>query len=169
MLHDALELAESGPVAIRYPRGAARQVGEHEVGVALRARRVRGGGGDVCILAVGRLVAAAERAAEILVRHGVDATVWDVRSCAPLDPAMIADAARHRLVVTCEDGIREGGIGMSIADQVGALACEVPVHVLGIPTRFVPHSNRPEDTLTQFGLDADGIVQLVRDARTSRA
>ena len=41
MLHDAMSLADEGPVAIRYPRGQARQVGEHDVGVGLRARRVR--------------------------------------------------------------------------------------------------------------------------------
>ena len=40
MLHDALELADDGPVVIRYPRGAARQVGEHEVGAGLLGRRV---------------------------------------------------------------------------------------------------------------------------------
>src|SRR5829696_3346278 len=41
MLHDAIELADSGPVAIRYPRGTAHTVGEHEVGVGLRARLTR--------------------------------------------------------------------------------------------------------------------------------
>ncbi len=41
MLHDATSLADGGPVAIRYPRGQARDVAEHEVGVGLRARRIR--------------------------------------------------------------------------------------------------------------------------------
>jgi hypothetical protein len=36
MLHDALEL--EGPSVIRYPRGAARQVGDDEVGRGLKAR-----------------------------------------------------------------------------------------------------------------------------------
>ena len=116
MLHDALQMADEGAVAIRYPKGAARQVGEHEVGVGLRARRMREGDGSVCVLAVGKLVGAAERAVEGLAAVGVDATLWDVRSCAPLDPEMIADAARHRVVLTAEDGIRDGGIGMTIAD-----------------------------------------------------
>ena len=39
MLHDAVALADDGPVAIRYPTGTARQVDEHEVGVGLAARR----------------------------------------------------------------------------------------------------------------------------------
>ena len=123
MLHDALQLADEGPVAIRYPRGTAPQVGEHEVGVGLRARRLRQGDGTVCILAIGKMVVRRrEGGRRSWPTPGVDVTVWDVRSCAPLDPAMIADAARHGVVVTCEDGIRDGGIGMTIADQVHAIA-----------------------------------------------
>ncbi|HAP77179.1 MAG TPA: 1-deoxy-D-xylulose-5-phosphate synthase, partial [Acidimicrobiaceae bacterium] len=92
-----------------------------------------------------------------------DATVWDVRSCQPLDPAMIASAAGHRLVVTCEDGIREGGIGMSIADQVHALAPTVPVQVLGIPARFIPQGSA-DKILASMGLDASGIATTVVDS-----
>jgi 1-deoxy-D-xylulose-5-phosphate synthase len=157
MLHDALELADEGPVAIRYPKGSAVQVGEHEVGSGLHARRLVEGDGSVCILAVGKLVAAAQKAADTLAQRGIAATVWDVRCCAPLDTEMLADAARHRAVVTCEDGIRDGGIGMTIEDQLGTLAPAVPVRVLGIPTAFVPQA-RPDHILARFGLDADGIA-----------
>ena len=45
MLGDAMDLADGGPVAIRYPRGQARNVSEHEVGVGIRARRVRAADG----------------------------------------------------------------------------------------------------------------------------
>jgi 1-deoxy-D-xylulose-5-phosphate synthase len=164
MLHDAIALADEGPVVVRYPKGPARQVGEHEVGTGTLARRTREGDGEVCVLAVGKLVGAAEKAAEQLRAGGADVTVWDVRCCAPLDPAMIADAARHRLVVTCEDGIRDGGIGSAIAREVHALDPSVRVEVLGVPTRFIPHA-KPDRILAALGLDADGIVATVRAAR----
>ncbi len=161
MLHDAIELADDGPVAIRYPNGTAPQVGEHEVGVGLHARRLRHGDGSVCVLAIGKLVTFAAQAAQTLGEHGIDATVWDVRSCAPLDPEMIADAAAHRAVVTCEDGVRDGGVGMTIADQVHATAPQVPVEVLGLPSKFIPQG-KPDRILAQLGLDADGIAAAVR-------
>jgi 1-deoxy-D-xylulose-5-phosphate synthase len=164
MLHDAIELADSGPVVIRYPKGTARQVDSEDVGRGIAARRLREGDGSVCVLAIGKLVGAALRAADTLAASGVDVTVWDVRCCAPLDAAMIADAARHGVVVTCEDGIREGGIGMSIADAVGALESAVPVRVLGVPTRFVPQA-KPDAILARLGLDADGLVRTVRELR----
>ena len=160
MLHDAIELADEGPVAIRYPNGTAPQVSEHEVGTGLRAHRLRRGDGSVCILAIGKLVSFANQAAVNLAAQGIDVTVWDVRSCAPLDSAMIAEAAAHRIVVTCEDGIRDGGIGMMIADQVHEIACGLPVEVLGLPAKFIPQG-KPDRILAQLGLDAEGIAAAV--------
>ncbi len=161
MLHDAISLADEGPVAIRYPRGTAHNVGEHEVGAGLHARRLRQGDGSVCIMAIGKMVVAAEKAAAQLAETGIDVTLWDVRSCAPLDPDMIADAARHGAVVTCEDGVRDGGVGMTIVDRVHALAPAVPTRSLGIPCKFIPQGNA-DRILAAVGLDADGLVHAVR-------
>jgi 1-deoxy-D-xylulose-5-phosphate synthase len=161
MIDDAATLADDGPVAIRYPRGSARQVAEHEVGRGLQARRIREGDRSVCILAIGRMVEHAERAAEQLAADGITATVWDVRSCAPLDAGMIADAAQHAAVVTVEDGVRDGGIGMMMHDQIGAIAPAVPVEVLGTPTRFIPHGDAKR-IYARLGLDADGIAGSAR-------
>ena len=161
MLHDAVSLADEGPVMLRWPRGAAHHVGEHEVGVGLRARRTRSGDGSIAILAVGKMLVDAQHAAEALAANGIDATVWDVRCCAPLDPEMIADAASHRVVLTAEDGIRDGGIGMTIADQIHAIDDSTPVHVLGLPARFFPQGSA-EKILGQLGLDAAGIAASAR-------
>ena len=167
MLSDAISLADTGPVAIRYPKGLARNVDENDIGSGLQARKlVDGPTKRVCILAIGKLVAAALEAAETLKTNNVDVTVWDVRSCAPLDPAMIADAMQHDVVITAEDGIRDGGIGMTIENTINDLCqaetghkCPV-VRVLGVPTTFVPTA-KPQVILHQMGLDAEGIVAQV--------
>src|SRR5437660_4130774 len=64
MLRAALEL--EGPAAIRYPKGPARQVDQASVGSGTSARKVRQGDGTVCLLAVGKMVSAAEEAADEL-------------------------------------------------------------------------------------------------------
>ncbi len=161
MLHDAVTLVDAGPIAIRYPRGAARQVTEAEVGAGLQARKVRSGSGT-CIVAIGKMLETAEKAAEVLAADGIDVTVWDARCCAPLDPAMIADVAAHDRLVTVEDGIRDGGIGMSLADAVCAMASDTEVHVLGLPTKFIPHDPKSNSILARFGLDVDGVVAAAR-------
>jgi 1-deoxy-D-xylulose-5-phosphate synthase len=161
MLHDATTLVESGPVAIRYPRGAARQVTESEVGSGLAARKVRIGSGT-CIIGIGKMLEVAEKAAEELAADGVEVTVWDARCCAPLDVEMIADAATHDRVITIEDGIRDGGIGMSIGDAVCTVRTDTELHVLGLPTKFIPHDPKSQAILARCGLDVDNVVALVR-------
>jgi len=166
MLHDATSLTDEGPVSIRYARGAARQVSEHEVGSGLHARKVVSSAApadSVCVIAIGKMLETAEKAAAALTEAGdQDVTVWDARLCAPLDPDMIADAARHRAVVTIEDGIRDGGIGMGIATEVGEIDGSVGVTPLGLPTKFLPHDPKAAVIHARYGLDVDGLVTTIR-------
>src|SRR3954470_20090039 len=157
MLADAMKITD-GPVAIRYARGAARNVPPEQVGSGLTARRVRQGR-DVCIVAVGRMVEAAEDAALLLEEQGVSATVWDARVVKPLDPNMICDAAAHPLVITVEDGVREGGAGTAVVDAISALDSDnpaPPVVVLGTPDAYIPHNPEPTQILSDLGLDGPG-------------
>jgi 1-deoxy-D-xylulose-5-phosphate synthase len=162
MLHDAVELSAQGPVAIRYARGAALQVGEQDVGSGLCARLVRAGN-DICLIGVGTMLAVAQATARELAEEGVQATVWDPRACTPLDPEMISSAAGFDRVITLEDGVRAGGIGMSIADQVCAIDPTTRVDVLGLPTQFIPHDPRPGNIHARFGLDTPTLLSMIRE------
>ncbi|MEY2451384.1 MAG: 1-deoxy-D-xylulose-5-phosphate synthase [Acidimicrobiaceae bacterium] len=164
MLRDAMSMVE-GPVALRWPKGAARNVPDDEVGRGLAARRLREGR-DVCLLAVGKMLDAAEEAADELAREGVSVTVWDVRAVKPLDPRMILDAGRHPLVLTIEDGVRDGGAGASMTDAIGTAALDggrvgPPVRVLGTPVEFIAHG-KADDILRDLGLDGPGVAAEAR-------
>src|SRR5438067_12748410 len=68
-----------------------------------RARRVRGGA-DVTIAAIGSMVAASLRAAEVLASEGIDCEVIDMRSIQPLDsPAGVESVRRTRPLVTVHE------------------------------------------------------------------
>ncbi len=160
MLAEALAI-DSGPVALRWPKTPARHVAPSEVGSGRAARKVRDGR-DVAILAVGKMVEAAEEAATLLEARGVHATVWDVR-VVPLDHRLLADARRHDLVVTAEDGIAEGGVGAAIVSALarGADGAPVPSTItLGTPVAYLPHG-KPVDILANLGLDGPGIAATV--------
>jgi len=157
MLHDSMTLSSSGPVVIRYPKGTARSVGAGAIGSGTTSHTLTSGDGRIAILAIGKMVGAAEKALESLTAAGINATLIDVRCCAPLDPAMISLAASHTAVLTCEDGILDGGIGASIATAVHALNPAARVESLGVPTQFIPH-NKPDVILARIGLDAAGIT-----------
>jgi len=165
MLREALDL--EGPAVIRFPKTPARQAPPDAVGSGLGARLVRRGDAAVCLLAVGKLVEAAEEAAAKLAADGIDATVWDVRVVSPPDAAMLEDAATHGLVVTVEDGIRVGGAGTFLVDAMrhlpGLDRPVPPVRILGVPRAFVPQG-KPDLILADLGLDGPGIAHSVADA-----
>lgn len=166
-LSDAVELCSDGPAMIRWSKQEAPSVAEAEVGVGLHARKAREGT-DVCIIGVGKMFADALAAADVLAGHGISATVWDPRIVQPPDPAMIEDASRHPLVVTIEDGLRNGGAGDNFRDKIeshlhatGADAKSCAIRVLGLPRTYVPH-DKPAAILARHGLDSAGIVTEIR-------
>jgi 1-deoxy-D-xylulose-5-phosphate synthase len=158
MLHEALSI-RTGPVAIRWPKSEPRSAA---VGTGLRARRVSAGS-RVCLIGLGKLVAACEDAARLLAAHGLDVTVWDARVASPLDEEMIEDAMSHSLVVTVEDGITDGGVGWRIESALRrrARAGIGPVTVnCGVPTAYLPHGDAA-GILSRLGLDGPGIARVV--------
>jgi len=164
MLATALTL--DGPSVIRFPKTPAPAVLPGAEGSGLEARRVREGDGSVCILAVGKMLGAAEAAARRLADEGIDVTIWDPRVVSRPDPAMLADAGRHALVVTVEDGVRQGGAGMYLADALREslpLGTCPPIVNKGVPRSFLAQG-RPDRILARLGLDEDGIVRTVRES-----
>ena len=166
MLTDALDYCTDGPAAIRFPKTMPPK-GEVETGSGLAARKVRSGSG-ICIIGVGKMLGAAEGAAALLADEGHEVTVWDPRVIKPLDSDMLADAAGHRLVVTIEDGLRDGGAGSAITDALSKLAPVggPEVRVLGVPSVYLSQG-KPDVILSRLGLDSEGVADEVRSHLSS--
>ena len=163
MLEQALEI-DDGPVAIRWPKGNARD--SHVVGNGLSARQVREGR-DVAILAAGPMLQAAEAAADLLTQEGVDAAIWDPRVLKPVDRDMIRSVIELPLIVTVEDGSRVGGFGSLVADALQRRQGQIPrLLQLGTPDEYLPHGTAAE-IHAELGLDASGIAAEVVKALES--
>lgn len=164
MMDQAMTL--DGPSMIRFPKTPARRAEPGQVGSGMSARRTRTGDGTVCILAVGKMLAPAEEAADALAGEGIKTTVWDVRVVKPADPDMIRDAAGHDLVITVEDGIRVGGAGSFLADGVNTESGpgkQPGLVMLGTPVGYIAQA-KPAQILAELGLDGPGITASVRHA-----
>jgi 1-deoxy-D-xylulose-5-phosphate synthase len=150
-----------GPIAIRYPKAGAVSlpaipVAPLEIGVA----ELIGEGRDVLLVAVGRMVEVAEKAALDLAEKGVDAGVVNARWVKPLDPRIAEWAAGVGHVVTLEDGVVTGGFGSGVMELLASAGLAKPVTAIGVPDRFLPFG-APADIQSMVGMDPDSVVQRV--------
>jgi 1-deoxy-D-xylulose-5-phosphate synthase len=160
------ELAEAiaindRPTVIRFPKGAAPQdipaLKRLSDGVEVLAESPSK---DVLLVAVGAMASVALKVAELLSAHGIGATVIDPRWVVPVRPSVIELAKNHRLVVTLEDGVRVGGIGTRIRQDLRAAQVDTALNELGLPDEFLEHASRSE-ILERVGLTAQNIAQEI--------
>ncbi len=120
----------------------------------------RGQTRDVLVVSVGSLATMALDIADRLAAQGIAATVVDPRWVLPVNPELVRMAAAHRLVVTLEDGVRVGGVGARILQTLRDEDVETPVHVVGLPCRFLDHGSRKQ-VLEEVGLTAQDVSRDV--------
>ena len=154
----ATALAGDGPFSIRFPRGPAPAAGTAPLApVPVPSIEIRRRGQDLAVFAVGKMVDVAMRAQEMLAGRGISTTVVDARFVKPLDTELSAIAARHRAVITVEDGTAVGGFGTAVTELLSGDGVTVPIARIGLPDRFIEHGAQGA-LLGQLGLDADGIA-----------
>ena len=158
----ATALQHDGPVAIRYPRGAAMGVALESPLAALPIGKaeILKEGDDVAILALGRCVSEGLEAHARLAERGVRATVVNCRFVKPIDVDLIAGVARRvPRIITVEENVRQGGFGSAVLEALNDQGItHVAVERLGVPDIFVEHGS-PDVLRAKYGLDADGIVK----------
>jgi 1-deoxy-D-xylulose-5-phosphate synthase len=167
MVH-TMALHDSGPIAVRYPRGEGRGVALPAVPQALeigKGRVVREGK-KVAILSLGTRLEEAEKAAEQLDAMGLSATVADLRFAKPLDGDLIRRLlATHEVAITVEEA-SIGGLGahvLTLASDEGLLDGGLKIRTLRLPDRFQDH-DKPEKQHDEAGLTAPHIVDAVLKA-----
>ena len=153
---------DSGPIALRYPRGEGVGVDLPKQGEVLpigKGRIVREGS-RVAILSLGTRLGEALKAADELAARGLSTTVADARFAKPLDRELILRlAATHKLLITIEEGAA-GGFGahvLTLLSDAGALEHGLKVRTMTLPDKFQDH-DKPERMYAAAGLDAKGIV-----------
>ena len=163
-----MALHDTGPIAVRYPRGNGTGVALPDAPQVLeigKGRVVREGKA-VAILSLGTRLAEALRAADQLEAKGLSTTVADLRFAKPLDVALIRRLlTSHEVAVTIEEGA-VGGFGahvLTFASDEGLIDNGLRLRTLRLPDRFQDQDS-PAVQYAEAGLDADAIVAAVLSA-----
>jgi len=135
------------------------------VPIPIGSAALRRAGADLAIVSYGAYVHSALRVAERLAADGIEASVLDLRSLAPLDRGAILACARHcsRMLIVHEDS-RTGGIGESLAAIVQEEAFEwldAPVRILGALDTPVPYSPPLEEVFLPSEAEIERAARLL--------
>jgi 1-deoxy-D-xylulose-5-phosphate synthase len=173
MLHTALAY-DGGPIAFRYPRGAAEGAPMPET-----PKEIEIGKGEyllpgerIALLGYGYGVQVALGAAELLRNKGLEPTVADARFAKPLDGDLVERlAASHDLLVTVEENVLPGGFGSAVlehAEDAFADGTErARILRIGLPDRYVTHG-KPALLREEVGFTGEAVAERVLAALGTR-
>lgn len=150
------------PVAIRVPVGSVVETGKEDKTdySILNKNKVEKFGEQVAIFGVGNFYNLAEEVSEQLkLEHNIEATLVNPRFLTGLDKELLNSLKEnHKLVVTVEDGIVEGGYGQTVASYLGNT--ELKVQNYGINKKFYDRYN-VEELMKENGLTVENIVKNI--------
>ena len=158
---------DDGPSVLRFPKDlvpadlpAVDQLDGMDI--LLRTEQPR-----VLVVALGQLAGTAVAVGERLSDQGIGVTVVDPVWALPVNPALVALARDHDLVITIEDNGVVGGYGSRLAQQLRFAGVDTAVREFGIPQEFLPHGGRRE-LLSEIGLTPQNIARYAVEAVVRR-
>lgn len=121
-------------------------------------------GRDVAVLALGDFYELGERVANRLAaEYGIEATLVNPRFATELDREFLDSlAAEHRVVVTIEDGILDGGWGERVACYLACTPLRTRTFGIakGFPDRYVPNELLAQNGMTVESMAAEAVRLL---------
>lgn len=169
-LSDMLKFAIKfqGPIAIRYPRGAAYDgLEEYRSKIEMGKSEVIYEEQDIALLAVGSMVETAEIVRKNLIEAGYSCSLINARFVKPIDTECIQELCKnHSLLVTMEENVSSGGFGQKVRQFVDGISKETEVLEIAIPDEYVEHGN-VAILKQELGIDGASITQKILERKQS--
>ena len=158
-LREAVDI-DDGPTVIRFSKQNApallpawRTVGSVDV----LAETSSDGAVELLLVGLGEMATTAMAVSEKLTAQGHTVRVVDPRWCLPVSEHLVDLARDAGAVAVLEDNLAVGGVGSQVTAAVREAGLSVPMHLHGIPKRFLQHASRGE-VLEEIGLTPDAVA-----------
>ena len=153
------------PIAVRYPRGEA-YAGLKEYRAPIRYGKCEWiyRESEIALFALGSMGKTAEQGHDRLKEAGYASSLINARFAKPLDEEALGEiTANHRLIVTMEENVINGGFGEHITRFYNECGSSITVLTIAIPDAYVEHGN--VDILRkELGIDAASVTERVLEA-----
>ena len=163
-LQDMLEFGVkfNAPLAIRYPRGQAyRGLEEFRAPIEYGKAEMLYEESDIALFALGSMVSTGEHVREKLKAKGHACTLVNARFVKPLDTDMIDHLCKdHKLIVTMEENVLRGGMGMYVTKYIHEFYPEIRVIQIALPDAYVEHGN-VSVLREMLGIDSDSVLKRI--------
>lgn len=155
-------IAYDGPIALRYPRGEAYDgLQEFRAPVVCGKSEMLYDENGLALVAVGSMVVTALEVRELLREVGYHCTIVNARFVKPVDEEMLDYLAKdHRLVVTMEENVRNGGFGEKVLEYYNEISADVSVMQVALPDDYIEHGN-VELLKKEACIDAESIFKRI--------
>jgi len=152
------------PLAVRYPRGQAyRGLKEFKQPIEYGKGELLYEEADVALLAVGSMVSTGEHVREKLKSEGFQCSLANGRFVKPFDRGLVDRLAeKHRLIVTLEENVLQGGYGLAVTAYIHEHFPQVKVLNIALPDAYVEHGN-VSVLRKELGIDSDSIIKFMKD------
>ncbi|HIR75389.1 MAG TPA: 1-deoxy-D-xylulose-5-phosphate synthase [Candidatus Choladousia intestinipullorum] len=136
-------IAYNGPIALRYPRGEAYDgLQEFRAPIVYGKSEMLYDENGLALVAAGSMVVTALEVREMMKAVGYHCTIVNARFVKPVDEEMLDYLAKdHRLVVTMEENVKNGGFGEKVLEYYNEVSADVRVMQVALPDDYIEHGN----------------------------
>lgn len=156
-----------GPVYIRVCRNDVPDIFPEDGSFVIGKPFIMKEGRDVAVFAMGIMVSAALKAAEVLEQEGISVKVVNVSTLKPIDEnSFIKLAEGMKGVVTAEEHSCIGGLASAVTYALRGKG--IPIEVVAIQDAFGQSAQTPEELLVHYGLTDQDIINKIRKVLAAR-
>lgn len=158
---------DTGPVAVRYPRGSQ---GKYTADNSAEAVTRLHSGGVVTIVCYGSTVDACLDAGQALSAEGVECDIFKINRVLPLDgEAVLESMKKTGVLIVVEDACTQGSVGSRLLAMAAAGGVALSgVRQLDLGDGVIPHGC-VDELLKDLRMDADGVCEAVREVLGEKA
>ncbi len=162
-LEEVIEISkdfQSGPLAVRFPRGKAFELGK-EIKFEIGKWKEVVNGKKNLYLATGAMLKEILAVHEQLKEKGLDGTIVSCSSIRPLDENFLEEELnKYENIFTLEDGYFRGGFGFEVLEFINKKKNNININIIGLDTISVPHGAR-DSLLEDYSLKGKKLIDRI--------
>ena len=155
----------NAPIAIRYPKGVAKDLySENLCPINFAKSEILEKGNKIAIIAVGNMIETSAIAYQKLKEDGFNPTLINARFISPIDEDLIISIKNdYEYIFTIEENVFNGGFGANLANHL--IKNEIfnkKIYNISFPNEFIEQGSIAQ-LHKKYGLDSDSIYTKIKE------